>query len=50
MSIGDMADVLSLKDNKYHVEDYTTALHLLARAEVSCGVMLRLEFSDDCME
>lgn len=29
-----MADVLSLKDNKNHVEDYATALQLLARAEV----------------
>lgn len=34
LSVEDMADVLSLKDNKNHVEDYATALQLLARAEV----------------
>ena len=36
LSVEDMADVLSLKDNFDHVEDYATALHLLARAEVCC--------------
>ena len=34
LSVEDIADVLSLKDNFDHVEDYATALHLLARAEV----------------
>ncbi|CDO69523.1 hypothetical protein BN946_scf184785.g28 [Trametes cinnabarina] len=33
LSVEDMAEVLSLKDNHNRVEDYTTALHLLARAE-----------------
>ncbi|KAI0331109.1 hypothetical protein GY45DRAFT_1322812 [Cubamyces sp. BRFM 1775] len=33
LSVEDMAEVLSLKDNHGRVEDYTTALHLLARAE-----------------
>ncbi|KAI0748169.1 Non-repetitive/WGA-negative nucleoporin C-terminal-domain-containing protein [Daedaleopsis nitida] len=33
LPVEDMADVLSLKDNKNHVEDYATALQLLARAE-----------------
>ncbi|KAI0807541.1 hypothetical protein C8Q74DRAFT_1213431 [Fomes fomentarius] len=33
LSVEDMADVLSLKDNYGRVEDYTTALQLLARAE-----------------
>ena len=36
LSVEDMADVLSLKDNFDHVEDYATALHLLVRAEVCC--------------
>lgn len=38
LSIEDMVDALSLKDNDYRVEDYTTALHLLARAEVSDNI------------
>ncbi|KAJ8487889.1 hypothetical protein ONZ51_g3889 [Trametes cubensis] len=33
LSVEDMAEVLSLKDNHGRVEDCTTALHLLARAE-----------------
>ncbi|KAI0636924.1 Non-repetitive/WGA-negative nucleoporin C-terminal-domain-containing protein [Trametes polyzona] len=33
LSVEDMAEVLSLKDNYGKVEDYVTALHLLARAE-----------------
>ncbi|KAH9946079.1 uncharacterized protein BXZ73DRAFT_86275 [Epithele typhae] len=33
LSIEDMADALVLKDNTYHVEDYASALQLLARAE-----------------
>ncbi|EIW51716.1 uncharacterized protein TRAVEDRAFT_136690 [Trametes versicolor FP-101664 SS1] len=33
LSVEDMAEILSLKDNYERVEDYTTALHLLARAE-----------------
>ncbi|KAI0670336.1 Non-repetitive/WGA-negative nucleoporin C-terminal-domain-containing protein [Trametes maxima] len=33
LSVEDVAEVLSLKDNYERVEDYTTALHLLARAE-----------------
>ncbi|KAL7283436.1 hypothetical protein ACG7TL_002866 [Trametes sanguinea] len=33
LSVEDMAEVLCLKDNYERVEDYTTALHLLARAE-----------------
>ena len=30
----DAADILTLKDNTDSVEDYATALHLLARAQV----------------
>ncbi|KAI0831351.1 hypothetical protein BC628DRAFT_1311430 [Trametes gibbosa] len=33
LSVEDMAEILSLKDNYGKVEDYTTSLHLLARAE-----------------
>ncbi|KAI0362165.1 hypothetical protein OH77DRAFT_1515456 [Trametes cingulata] len=33
LSVEDTAEVLSLKDNYERVEDYVTALHLLARAE-----------------
>ncbi|EJF65900.1 hypothetical protein DICSQDRAFT_49916 [Dichomitus squalens LYAD-421 SS1] len=33
LSVEDMADVLTLKDNYEYVGDYVTALHLLARAE-----------------
>ncbi|OBZ75079.1 hypothetical protein A0H81_04264 [Grifola frondosa] len=33
LSAEDIADVLSLKDNTSHAEDYTTALQILARAE-----------------
>ena len=36
LSVEDMADVLSLKDNDTTIGDYATALHLLARADVSC--------------
>ncbi|KAI0374941.1 hypothetical protein BV20DRAFT_934524 [Pilatotrama ljubarskyi] len=35
LSVEDMAELLSLKDNYERVEDYATALHLLARAEVN---------------
>jgi nuclear pore complex protein Nup133 len=35
LSVEDMADVLSLKDNDTTIDDYATALHLLARADVS---------------
>lgn len=38
LSVEDVADVLSLKDNDPNVEDYTTALHLLSRAEVRSEV------------
>ncbi|KAI0780884.1 Non-repetitive/WGA-negative nucleoporin C-terminal-domain-containing protein [Trametes elegans] len=33
LSVEDMAELLSLKDNTGRVEDFTTALHLLARAD-----------------
>ncbi|KAH9856929.1 Non-repetitive/WGA-negative nucleoporin C-terminal-domain-containing protein [Lenzites betulinus] len=33
LSVEDMAEILSLKDNYGKVEDYVTSLHLLARAE-----------------
>jgi nuclear pore complex protein Nup133 len=35
LSVEDMADALSLKDNDTTISDYATALHLLARADVS---------------
>jgi len=35
LSVEDIADVLSLKDNDTTIGDYATALHLLARADVS---------------
>lgn len=35
LSVEDIADVLSLKDNNTTISDYATALHLLARADVS---------------
>ena len=35
LSVEDIADVLSLKDNYTTIGDYATALHLLARADVS---------------
>ncbi|THH33962.1 hypothetical protein EUX98_g282 [Antrodiella citrinella] len=34
LSVEDAADVLSLKDNDRSLEDYVTALHLLARAQL----------------
>ena len=46
LSIEDMADVLCLKDNEYHVEDYTTALHLLARAEVRMRLSAHISATD----
>lgn len=41
LSVEDMAELLSLKDNRNRVEDYASALHLLARAEV-CRMLLKL--------
>ncbi len=35
LAMEDMVDVLSLKDNIDTVDDYATALHLLARVQVS---------------
>ena len=35
LSVEDVADVLSMKDNDTTISDYATALHLLARADVS---------------
>jgi nuclear pore complex protein Nup133 len=35
LSIEDAVDVLTLKDNTKCVADFATALHLLARAQVS---------------
>jgi hypothetical protein len=37
----DAVDVLTLKDNVTSVEDYTTALHLLARVQVKIGSRFR---------
>ena len=37
LSPEDMADILSLKDNRSSPEDYATALQILARAQVSPG-------------
>jgi hypothetical protein len=36
----DTVDILTLKDNTTSVEDYTTALHLLARVQVSLNAVL----------
>ena len=44
LSVEDMAELLSLKDNRNRVEDYASALHLLARAEV-CVMPLALLLS-----
>jgi nuclear pore complex protein Nup133 len=35
LSVEDIADALSMKDNNMTIDDYATALHLLARADVS---------------
>jgi nuclear pore complex protein Nup133 len=35
LSVEDIADALSLKDNDTTISDYATALHLLARGNVS---------------
>ncbi|SRR6266702_3887199 len=35
LSVEDVADALSMKDNDTTISDYATALHLLARADVS---------------
>jgi hypothetical protein len=35
LSVEDIADALSMKDNDTTIDDYATALHLLARANVS---------------
>jgi len=35
LSVEDVADALSMKDNNATISDYATALHLLARAHVS---------------
>jgi nuclear pore complex protein Nup133 len=35
LSVEDTADALSMKDNDTTIGDYATALHLLARADVS---------------
>jgi len=35
LSVEDITDVLSLKNNDTSIDDYATALHLLARADVS---------------
>jgi nuclear pore complex protein Nup133 len=43
LSMEDTVDVLTLKDNTTSVEDYTTALHLLARVQVR---LMRLLFQD----
>jgi hypothetical protein len=40
LSTEDAVDVLTLKNNTDTVEDYATALHLLARAQVSCYSLL----------
>lgn len=42
----DTVDVLTLKDNTTSVEDYTTALHLLARVQAS-SKLLFMSDSDD---
>lgn len=38
LSVEDIADVLSLKDNDTTIGDYVVALHLLARADVSSSL------------
>ena len=35
LPVEDIADALSMKDNDTTIDDYATALHLLARAHVS---------------
>jgi len=35
LSVEGVVDVLTLKDNADSIDDYATALHLLARAEVN---------------
>ncbi len=42
LSVEDMADVLTLKDNFDRVDDYATALQLLAHAEVCHNVVASL--------
>lgn len=37
LSVEDIVDVLTLKDNGEKLEDYATALQLLLRAEVFLG-------------
>ena len=38
LDVEGVVDVLTLKDNADSIDDYATALHLLARAEVSSPV------------
>jgi len=44
LSVEDMADVLSLKDNDTTIGDYATALHLLARADKLPGARREAAF------
>lgn len=49
MSVEDIADALSMKDNDTTIGDYATALHLLARADVSKPQGLRFTYESDRM-
>lgn len=40
LSVEDVAEVLSLKDNDTHIADYATALQLLSRADVSGKILM----------
>ena len=42
LSVEDIADILSLKDNEDDIEHYSTALHVLSRAEVCVTIALVL--------
>ncbi|KAJ7219294.1 hypothetical protein GGX14DRAFT_591296, partial [Mycena pura] len=47
LSMEDTVDVLTLKDNLTSLDDYTTALHLLARVQVCTELSFRWFSSDD---
>jgi hypothetical protein len=46
----DAVDVLTLKDNSTTLEDFATALHLLARVQVRYGFDDGIYFSDMPLE
>jgi hypothetical protein len=47
LSTEDLVDILTLKDNKTSIEDYSTGIHLLLSTTVGCGIFyLSVSFVD----